>query len=49
MLLPVGCLWLMFLAIVADVNATVFFFVCGKPQLMNCLVVADVMATLLIG
>ena len=24
-------------------------FVCGKPHLMNCLVVADVMATLLIG
>ena len=25
MLLPAGCLWLMFLAIVADVKATVFF------------------------
>ena len=45
MLLPVGCLWLMLLAIVADVKATVFF-VCGNPQLID---VADVMATLWIG
>ena len=31
MLLPYGCVWLMFLAIVADVKATVFV-ICGKPK-----------------
>ena len=36
------------LAIVADVKATVFF-ICGKPQFDECLVVADVITTLLIG
>ena len=36
------------LVIVADVKATLFLFV-ENHNLMNCLVVADVMATLLIG
>ena len=45
MLLPVGCCWLMLLAIVADVETTVFI-ICGDPQLV---VVADVMATFWIG
>ena len=49
MLLPSGCLWLMFLAIVADVKATVFLLFVENHNLLNCLVVADVMATLWIG
>ena len=48
MLLPYGCVWLMILAIVADVKATVFFYL-WKPQFDECLVVADVITTLLIG
>ena len=49
MLLPYGCVWLMFLAIVADVKATVFVYLWKTTYLMYCLIVADVIATLLIG
>ena len=43
MLLPVGCWWLMLLAIVADVKATLFVYV--NPQFL--VFVADVIVTLL--
>ena len=40
MLLPCSCVWLLLLAIVADVKANVFVYLWKTTYLMYCLVVA---------